>query len=718
MANAKDFVIHEGVLIKYKGYTVREDFAFPEDITGIGNNVFSYRGWDCERLVIPKSVETIGNKAFAYMNPDSVLKEIVIQGDIKEIGKSAFNSIYVEKIIFEGHVDKVCEEAFAYCRVNTLTVAGGIGAIGKNAFKKCQGLKIIDTPWIGKIGKDVFEECQDMDVDAVCALLNNKPAQSVAATAEKKPKQAKAKLSAAEEALCEPWRSIYDEKTISKTFTKLKGKDEHIADVKLTDGTAAPGYLVKCAIVPYAEQLASRPRNISEYKTACYETQLIPQADQAAALLDKTTLLKALKELRSAGSAAWLIPYGRYADTEHVKQLLSDMKAWGNWGAFGGTGRGDIIIARGALLLSDTKEAMVQIDKVGQLALYAKVRGTDADTIRDTVLSEFGFDENRKIRYDLGGNAVVVTIGADLTLQLTDEATGKEVKSVPKKNADPELYKTVTTSIKNLKKDIKNVVDNRKKALLVEYLSGECREIENWKKLYLQNPVLNAVARLVVWGQDGKTFTLTSDGAIDCNGEAYAIDDTPVCVAHPIEVGDQLSAWRDYFVSNGLKQPFEQIWEPAYTKEELTKDRFKGYAIPLHKVLDMELHGIHAYGFRYYSDDYGFTLTDCTLTYDYLTGYYIPGNDNKLTLNEFSFKKLTRYVNHIAYLFDKWTVSDRILTDDVSVAAVLPRFTLAQITEFIKLANENKCSNVKAILLDFQQKNFPNFDPMAEFTLD
>ena len=125
MANAKDFVIHEGVLIKYKGYTVREDFAIPEDITGIGNNVFSYRGWDCERLVIPKSVETIGNKAFAYMNPDSVLKEIVIQGDIKEIGKSAFSSIYVEKIIFEGHVDKVCEEAFAYCRINTLTVAGG-----------------------------------------------------------------------------------------------------------------------------------------------------------------------------------------------------------------------------------------------------------------------------------------------------------------------------------------------------------------------------------------------------------------------------------------------------------------------------------------------------------------------------------------------------------------------------------------------------------------
>ena len=75
-------------------------------------------------------------------------------------------------------------------------------------------------------------------------------------------------------------------------------------------------------------------------------------------------------------------------------------------------------------------------------------------------------------------------------------------------------------------------------------------------------------------------------------------------------------------------------------------------------------------------------------------------------------------VNHVLAYLDRVTVYDRIVKDDVSVAQFLPSFTLAQITEFIKLASENNCPNVTAILLDFQQNNFPNFDPMAEFTLD
>jgi hypothetical protein len=442
-------------------------------------------------------------------------------------------------------------------------------------------------------------------------------------------------------------------------------------------------------------------------------------ADRAAALLDKETLMSALKKLRSEGSSAWLLPYGRYANTEEIRQLLSDMKVWENWSAFGSVGRSDIIIARGALLLSDTKEAILHIDKVGQLAAYAQTRGTDADTIRDTVLSEFGFDENRKIRFDLGGNAVIVAIDQDLSLKLTDEATGKTVKSVPKKNADLELHKAVSASIKNLNKDIKNVVSNRKKALLAEYLSGASRELTDWKSLYLKNPVLNAVAQLVVWYQDGKTFTLTTDGAVDYNGDTYTLTDAPISVAHPIEVSDQLTAWQSYFVSRGLKQPFEQVWEPAYKEDDLKADRFKGYLLPVSRIINMEQHGIHSYGFKYYSDDYGFTLTDCELSYDKdWRGYYFPEIDNKLILGEFSFDKLTRYVNHIVYLFDKWTVADRILADDVSVASCLHQFTLAQIMEFIRLAVENKCPNVTTILLDFKQKNFPEFDPFAEFTLE
>ena len=716
MSESKDFVIHEGVLIKYKSSLIGKDFTFPEGIVGIGNNVFAYKDWDCDRLVIPKSVETIGNKAFTCAIPGSKIGKIIVQGDIKEIGKYAFGELTVKSIAFEGHVEKIGEGAFSMSKIDSLTVSGGIKAIGNKAFFACKGLKMIDTPWIGKIGKEVFEKC-DMDVEAVTALLNNKP-KALSTSAPKKPNAPKVKLSSEEETLCAPWRDIFDENALDKIYVKQKGANDHIADVKLADGGTAPSYLVKCAIVPYAEQLVGRPNKISEYKSACYATQLNAMADRAAALLDKETLMIALQKLRSEGSSAWLLPYGRYANTEQIKQLLSDMKVWENWDAFGSVGRSDIIIARGALLLSDTKEAMLHIDKVGQLTMYAQVRGTDADTIRDTVLSEFGFDEDRKIRFDLGGNAVIVTIGTDLSLKLIDEAKGTVVKSVPKKNADPELYKAASVSIKNLNKDIKNVVANRKKALLAEYLSGASREAEDWKLLYLKNPVLNAVAQLMVWYQNGKTFTLSADGAVDYNGEPYVFTDAPISVSHPIEMRDQLTAWQSYFVSRGLKQPFEQIWEPAYREEELKADRFKGCLLPVHRIINMEQHGICAYGFRYYSEDYGFTLKDCKLSYTDWGGNYFPEKDNKLTLGEFSFDKLTRYVNHIVYLFDKWTVADRILADDISIASCLHQFTLAQIMEFIQLASGNQCPNVAALLLDFKQKNFPDFDPFAEFTLE
>ena len=716
MSSTKDFLIHNGVLIKYYPFTVDKDFALPENITAIGNHVFRYKEWMCSRIVIPKTVETIGDGAFACWLPGSAVKEIVIEGDIKEVGESAFSSLEVDVIRFEGHVEKIGKEAFICSRIGKLVVAGGIGSIGKGAFERCSGLETIDTPWIGKIGKDVFADCKSINVDAVTALLANKP-KAPAKSKEKKVEKAPAKPSAADEALCKPWHSIFDEKALAKTFAKLKGTGEMIAKVRLADGKPAPAYLVMCATVPYAEQFTGRPKRISEYKTACYETKLVPNADAVMALLDHPSLMEALEKLRAANSA-WLIPYGRYAADEQVKKLLADMKAWGNWDAYSSSGRSDIIIARGALLLNDTREAMLQIDKVGQLDQYARVRGTDAATIRDTVMSEFGFDQEHKLHYDLGGNSLIVTIGEDLSLRMTDGATGKEVKSVPKKNADPELHKSVSDHIKTLKKDIRNVVVNRKKAIFAEYLSGASLDIEKWKLLYLKNPVLNAVARLVVWCQDDKTFTLSGSGPVDHNGDAYTFGTAPVKVAHPVEMGEQLRQWQDYFVSRGLKQPFEQVWEPAYKQEDIKPDRYKGCVVSVNRVINMEAHGIRSFGFKFYSDNYGFHLTDCSMVYDIYGGYYQPGADIKMTLGKFSFRKMTRYVNHIIYLFDKWTASDRILADDVSVVSALPAFTVAQITEFIRLANENGCTNVLGMLMEYKNRNFADFDPMAEFSLD
>jgi hypothetical protein len=95
-----------------------------------------------------------------------------------------------------------------------------------------------------------------------------------------------------------------------------------------------------------------------------------------------------------------------------------------------------------------------------------------------------------------------------------------------------------------------------------------------------------------------------------------------------------------------------------------------------------------------------------------------PYTDMSFTLGEFTVEQFTRYTNHIVYLLDKWTVMERILKDDVSVVPLLGSFTVAQISEFIRLASDKSCTNVTASLLEYLNEHFRQFDPMAEFTLD
>ena len=75
-------------------------------------------------------------------------------------------------------------------------------------------------------------------------------------------------------------------------------------------------------------------------------------------------------------------------------------------------------------------------------------------------------------------------------------------------------------------------------------------------------------------------------------------------------------------------------------------------------------------------------------------------------------------MNHIVTILDGLTVEDRITKDDVTVAEAFPGYTLAQITEFISAAQEAKATNVLALLLEYKNAHFADYDPMDEFTLE
>ena len=435
--------------------------------------------------------------------------------------------------------------------------------------------------------------------------------------------------------------------------------------------------------------------------------------------LQKFLLALAKKYLGTSGHSKKLFlahPICRYADEETMKSLTEIAPKWRS--VVSGNDAPPLYIFRKAAIYSETQAAMLFAEKYHDLEEYAKIRGIREDDVRDRYLSDIGLDKNGGYSYDLGNQIVTARLQSDLSF-IVELPSGKTAKSLPKKGADPEKYESCKASFNQMQKDAKRIVKNRGKALFEDFLNGRARKADDWMNVYIDNPLLRSVAKLIVWSQGNKTFVLTDNGAIDSRGKSYNIKDSDIRVAHPIKMkADEILAWQEYFRSNGLKQPFEQVWEPAFDPSTVKEDRYTGCEIFYRRVQNAEKHGIHYIDERYHGEA-SFYLDNCTLENKLINLQRFDIDDGAtFMLGKFEFKKYTRKVNHIVYLFDKWTIWDRIRKDDTDVIALLDRYNVAQITEFLNIAMEAHAPNLTAALLDYKQTHFPEYDAFSEFTLE
>ena len=362
-------------------------------------------------------------------------------------------------------------------------------------------------------------------------------------------------------------------------------------------------------------------------------------------------------------------------------------------------------------IYSDTRAAMLLADKRGELSRYASMRNVDEDELRDRMLSDLGLDEHRCKYYDLGNTTIIVRLLSDFRFSL-EMPNGTAVKSLPKKGADQEKYTAAKTDFAQIKKDVVKIWKNRADKLLRDFLSGRECTAEYWKRIYGGNPILHGVACLLVWEQGGEYFIRIDGGTVHYNGTPYELTDKPIRLAHPMEMaGAEVNGWQKYFTSHSLKQPFEQIWEPVEAVEMVKPGRYDGCTVPLYALMNKEKHGIIMEGQK------KLVLQDCAADLVFIKGHHDWIN-NEFEVRNFRFDQYTRQVNHIVTHLDKVTVAGRIKKDDVTVARWFDRFTLAQITEFIKLAQKSNAINVLAQLLEYKNTHFAYFDPMDEFTLE
>lgn len=765
----------------------------PDSITSIGNGVFS----GCSNLnsiEIPDGVTSIGDKAFAGCTN---LLSITIPASVESIGYYAFDGC-IKLIIFSISNTKcklgfdIFGEAFPFGLISQFESLYPL-------FDSATFQKYIKGVWSklsfhtqAKIylrwqGKDMLafyaENIKDVEAlgNALLKVLPQKPTakecgavagymatyyQTVPLELLQEMHERLKPLKSAEKALKTVEANLelmtkLQPKTLSPLEQRMLGvlQKEGLSgngqDVKLKeyygitlselpkvqckDGSTAPasalGWLLTAHEKHYEREEYMMPLTYKEVRVEYKKPGLCSEAKEIVAELDAAsfqdflhTLVGMLRGVERGKKLFLAYPIGRYADEKRMAELLQIASSLRK--------RALVEIFENASLYNNTRAAMLYADKRKCLSAYAKLRGTTEDELRDEILSDVGLDENGGKTYDLGNQIVTARMQGDLSF-LIELSNGKTAKSLPKKGADEKKYATANADFSNMKKSVKRIATNRKNILFEEFLHGESRSAQSWRDTYLNNPVLRSVASLLVWSQKSSTFTLKNGQPVDSAGQPYWISDSiPIALAHPMEMEPgAVRAWQMYFVLNGIKQPFIQIWEPVIAPATIRRDRYKGMKIPGYRLMSQDKHGITVkYDWDRHEMIYDFD--ECNVSCERLNppplyttwnnwgdkvlDYSNQGVDPNefFEIRDFAFRKYTRQVNHIVGLLDKWTLYDFILKDDPSIVERLPAFTLAQVEEFLKLAMDNNCTNVTAALLEYKNNHFGDFDPMAEFTLD
>ena len=775
-----DFQIEYGMLVKYTGKG--GDVVIPSRVTRIGNYAFSrcagltsvvipngvksiewgafYECASLTRVIIPGSMTGIGTGVFEGCN---CLSSIVISDGAAKIGEKVFGDRLPDglKTDMRNLAPHLTDEALAVYFLKPEIWNEQEKSAKEEVFLARQNQKL----YMSYVQCMTADDVSDI-ADAMLQRLAGKPAAKDYTTAANLIMHLSMKMS--DDKLNQLYTALKGIKGAAKAVAKIEAAE--IAAVRLKTGekkkkSCAPEeLLIANALVEKGlcredvlkrvkdfysldekdlpkllnKSGKSEPKSILAWLLTAHEERLDgctqadyevpglrPEAAEMMQYLDAESLQKALLQLAdrylgSSGNSKKMYlayPICRYADEATMNELLKRAPKWSS--TVSGKNAPPLRTFRKACIYNEQRQVILFADKYGDLNDYARIRKTDAQTIRDTALADFGLDAEGRKHYDIGGTTIDVSLEKDLSLSLFDHSSGKIVKSIPKRGNDEALVAAAAKDLSDLKKNVTKVAKNRFAQLFADFLKGTAQSADRWKAAYLSNPILRTAANLIVWQQNRETFILKNDQPIHANGTAYAIGKEAILVAHPMEMSKtDIAAWQAYFLDNALKQPFEQVWEPVIRKEDVHPDRYAGLSIPYFRFLNAEKHGIRVYDLDFHND-ISICFDGCSadvVRLDFVRHVISPNHG--FEVRQFGFRKYTRQVNHIVAYLDRASLHNRILKDDASVTQYLHNFTLAQVMEFIKLATENNAVNVTAALLEYKNEHFGAVDPTAEFTLD
>lgn len=167
-----DFVIENGVLVRYKG--PGGNVVIPDGVTAIGESVFTLKG--LTGVTIPRGVTAIGRHAF---NQCDELTEVSLPDGLTVIGRGAFmHCDALTHLSFPNSLTTIESQAFFLCgSLNGVILPDSLTTIGDGAFSRCDKLTSITIPdSVTKLGKNVFLECKalhEVKIGSGVTVLDN-----------------------------------------------------------------------------------------------------------------------------------------------------------------------------------------------------------------------------------------------------------------------------------------------------------------------------------------------------------------------------------------------------------------------------------------------------------------------------------------------------------------------------------------------------------------
>lgn len=188
----KSIVLEEGVtrIGDYAFYdcTALTSVEIPEGVTQIGESAFSCCQ-SLESVTIPGSVTEIGEGAFESCDSMLVLeltsglkrvgafafsecfslRTLDLPDTVERIYRSAFTGTALQELVIPGNVQEIGDNAFNGCiRLSSLTLSEGIRVIEEMTFSNCSDLTEVLIPAsVERLGDGVFADCLAMTQIAV-----------------------------------------------------------------------------------------------------------------------------------------------------------------------------------------------------------------------------------------------------------------------------------------------------------------------------------------------------------------------------------------------------------------------------------------------------------------------------------------------------------------------------------------------------------------------